>query len=80
MEQVTADRPTLAVQQGRHPILARLVPDGTIPNDTFMQKDQNFTLITGANGSGKSTYIKQTALLCIMSAVGSFVPAVFFSR
>ena len=46
-----------------------------IPNDTYASSVQNFTVITGINGSGKSTYLKQLAIIVILAQCGSFVPA-----
>lgn len=46
-----------------------------IPNDTFASSVQNFTVITGINGSGKSTYLKQLAIIVILAHCGSYVPA-----
>jgi DNA mismatch repair protein MSH4 len=68
---------TLAVQQGRHPVLHRIDASATVPNDTFMQaKESNLHVIQGPNMSGKSIYLKQVALLQILAQIGSFVPAV----
>ena len=69
----------LWIEQGRHPILEHCV-DTFIPNDTFLGKTNiqqfpNIMLITAANFSGKSIYLHQTALICIMAHIGSFVPA-----
>jgi len=48
---------------------------GFIPNDTFASSVQNFTIITGINGSGKSTYLKQLAIIVILAQCGCYVPA-----
>lgn len=74
-------RPTfgdsLALQQGRHPVLHKLSPTSTVPNDTFLHpSESNLHVIQGPNMSGKSIYLKQVALLQILAQVGSFVPAV----
>lgn len=72
---VIGDTNTLNIQTGRHPIIeTSLIDDPFIPNDvTFAQS--HFLLITGPNMSGKSTYIRQIALITIMAQIGSFVPA-----
>jgi DNA mismatch repair protein MutS len=71
------DEPVLAIEEGRHPVLDQLLPPGTfVPNDTrFGPDDGRLWLITGPNLSGKSTFIRQVALLTILAQVGSFVPA-----
>ncbi len=71
------EEPVLNVIDGRHPVLDILEPDGTfVPNDAKMgAEDGNILLITGPNMAGKSTYIRQTALLTIMAQIGSYLPA-----
>ncbi|CAI8056059.1 MutS protein homolog 4 [Geodia barretti] len=69
---------TLAVKQSRHPILD-IISFNLVPNNIFASRESNFILITGPNMSGKTTYLKQVALLQIMAQVGSFVPAVYAS-
>ena len=70
---------TLAIKQGRHPILEKIAMDSPIPNNTYASADSNFTIITGPNMSGKSTYLKQVALMQIVAQVGCFVPAEYAS-
>ena len=67
----------LNIVDGRHPVLDFIdLSHNFIPNDTFINGfDQRLFLITGPNMAGKSTYIRQVALLCIMAQIGSFVPA-----
>ncbi|MBO7328608.1 MAG: DNA mismatch repair protein MutS [Lentisphaeria bacterium] len=67
----------LEIKGGRHPVLDDSMPSGTfVPNDILMDGDEKrMMLITGPNMAGKSTYIRQTALLVIMAQAGSFVPA-----
>jgi DNA mismatch repair protein MutS len=67
----------LEIRDGRHPVLDRVLPAGRfVPNDTLLgESDGKVQLITGPNMAGKSTYIRQTALLTILSQMGSFVPA-----
>jgi len=71
------DDATLQVVAGRHPVLDRTLPPGTfVPNDIDLGVDEGiFWLITGPNMAGKSTYIRQVALICLLAHVGSFVPA-----
>ncbi len=71
------ETPVLDIQDGRHPVLDVVEPQGTfVPNDTMADEDAGFILlITGPNMAGKSTYIRQVALLTIMAQAGSFVPA-----
>lgn len=71
------DDAELKIMDGRHPVLDVIEAEGTfIPNDSIAGADEGMVLlITGPNMAGKSTYIRQTALLCLMAQVGSFVPA-----
>jgi DNA mismatch repair protein MutS len=72
-----ADEPVLAIKEGRHPVLEQTLPPGTfVPNDVVLGPDDGtLWLITGPNMSGKSTFIRQVALLTMMAQMGSFVPA-----
>ena len=74
--EVLAD-PELRIEEARHPVLDVTEPEGTfVPNDTLMSADDGMImLITGPNMAGKSTYIRQVALLTLMAQLGSFVPA-----
>ena len=69
--------PVLRIEEGRHPVLDIIEPEGTfVPNDTLAGQDEgNVLLITGPNMAGKSTYIRQVALISLMAQLGSFVPA-----
>jgi DNA mismatch repair protein MutS len=71
------DPPRLEILDGRHPVLDHLLPEGTfVPNDVMAGGDQPaILLITGPNMAGKSTYIRQAALITILAQLGSFVPA-----
>uniref|UniRef100_A0A8C4GJ29 DNA mismatch repair protein n=2 Tax=Dicentrarchus labrax TaxID=13489 RepID=A0A8C4GJ29_DICLA len=70
---------TLAIKQGRHPILERMAGQRPVSNNSYISEGSNFVIITGPNMSGKSTYLKQVALCQIMAQIGSFVPAEYAS-
>ena len=65
------------IHQGRHPVVEAVLPDGDfVPNDTELNNvDQRLVLITGPNMAGKSTYMRQVALIVLLAHTGSFVPA-----
>ena len=68
--------PLLEIREGRHPILEMKGSERFIPNDTWLdQETVKLMLITGPNMAGKSTYIRQTALIVILAQMGAFVPA-----
>ncbi len=70
----------ILIRDGRHPVVENTVHGGFVPNDTEMDcKENQFLLVTGPNMAGKSTYMRQTALIAIMAQVGSFVPASYAS-
>lgn len=71
------DEPVLDVRDGRHPVLDQILPPGTfVPNDArFSGNDGTFWLVTGPNMAGKSTFLRQVALVTLLAHVGSFVPA-----
>ncbi len=73
---ITSDG-TLSIVEGRHPVVERNMKDGGfIPNDTLLDGNENrMMIITGPNMAGKSTYMRQVALICLMAQIGSFVPA-----
>lgn len=66
----------ISIQKGRHPVIEQTIRDGIfISNDTYIDKqDQSMLLITGPNMAGKSTYMRQTALIVLMAQAGCFVP------
>jgi len=74
-------RPTLSnengmhIQGGRHPVVERVSEQVFVPNDTRLDDDRRMLMITGPNMGGKSTYMRQTALITLMTFIGSFVPA-----
>jgi DNA mismatch repair protein MutS len=67
----------LEITQGRHPVVEQMLTDALfVPNDTHMDAGENLlAIITGPNMAGKSTYMRQVALITLMAQVGSFVPA-----
>ncbi len=67
----------IEIKEGRHPVVELFLKDVPfVPNDTFLDRDSERTMIiTGPNMAGKSTYMRQTALITIMAQIGSFVPA-----
>jgi len=69
--------PTIYIKAGRHPVVEQLVThEGFVPNDTCLNADnEQLHIITGPNMSGKSTYLRQVALITLMAQMGSFVPA-----
>ena len=71
------NEPVLDIRDGRHPVLDITEPDGSfVPNDIRSNEETgNILLITGPNMAGKSTYIRQVALITLMAQIGSFIPA-----
>ena len=67
----------IEIHDGRHPVVEQMLKDSLfVPNDTFMgEKEDRVAIITGPNMAGKSTYMRQVALIVLMAQMGSFVPA-----
>ncbi len=67
----------ITIEEGRHPVIERALPTGSfVPNDVHLdQKENELLIITGPNMAGKSTVLRQTALIVLMAHIGSFVPA-----
>lgn len=69
------DKPGLLIEGGRHPVVEQVLEDPFIPNDVHFDEQRRMLVITGPNMGGKSTYMRQTALITLLAHVGSFVPA-----
>ena len=71
------DSGVIEIHDGRHPVVERVLKDSLfVPNDTYMGETENrVSIITGPNMAGKSTYMRQVALITLMAQIGSFVPA-----
>jgi DNA mismatch repair protein MutS len=65
----------IIISEGRHPLVAAQLRNSFVPNDTCLIDDASLLIITGPNMGGKSTYLKQVALIAIFAQIGSFVPA-----
>ncbi len=65
------------IRNGRHPVVEQLLPEGErfVPNDIVYDPDESVRIVTGPNMAGKSTYLRQAALIALMAQMGSFVPA-----
>jgi len=63
------------ITNGRHPVVEKLAQQAFVPNDTQMSHENRLSIITGPNMAGKSTYMRQVALIVLMAQIGSFVPA-----
>ncbi len=76
---VVDDCGIIEIKDGRHPVVEKCISEGEfVPNDTFLDFDDNkINIITGPNMAGKSTYMRQVALITLMAQIGSFVPADF---
>ena len=74
---VVKDDGVINIKEGRHPVIEKMIGSGNfVPNDTYLdKKGDRLAIITGPNMAGKSTYMRQVALITLMAQVGSFVPA-----
>ncbi|HKB72426.1 MAG TPA: DNA mismatch repair protein MutS [Thermoanaerobaculia bacterium] len=71
-----ADRPGIRIVEGRHPVVERVRRDEPfVPNDVGLDADTRIVILTGPNMGGKSTYLRQTALIALLARAGAFVPA-----
>ncbi len=69
------DEPGIHIYEGRHPVVEQTSSEPFVPNDTHLHDKRRMLIITGPNMGGKSTYMRQTALIVLLAYVGSFVPA-----
>lgn len=69
----------IVIQDGKHPIVAATISEQFIANDTELSHDQSLWIVTGPNMGGKSTYLRQVALICLLAQTGCFVPARYAS-
>lgn len=73
---VLVEEQTLEISEGRHPVVEKMLPPGAfVANDTHLDEQTRIFLITGPNMAGKSTYMRQVALIAIMAQIGCYVPA-----
>jgi len=77
VEPIVDNSGIIDIKDGRHPVIEKMLPSGSfVQNDTYLNKeDSRLAIITGPNMAGKSTYMRQVALITLMAQVGSFVPA-----
>ncbi|MGI4838590.1 MAG: DNA mismatch repair protein MutS [Janthinobacterium lividum] len=69
------DEPCMRISQGRHPVVEQVLTTPFVANDLRLDDDTRMLVITGPNMGGKSTYMRQTALIVLLAHIGSFVPA-----
>jgi DNA mismatch repair protein MutS len=70
------DADEIAIRQGRHPVIEAISPEPYVPNDVYLNNSTDrLLIITGPNMGGKSSLLRQTALICLLAQMGSFVPA-----
>ena len=72
---ILSDEKILKIEQGRHPIVEKIQTSTFVPNDLILNEKHSMLLITGPNMGGKSTYMRQTALIVLLAFIGSYVPA-----
>jgi len=70
-----SDTPGFDIEEGRHPVVEQLLSDPYVPNDLLMDQQRRMLVITGPNMGGKSTYMRQAALIALLAYTGSYVPA-----
>ncbi|MCW8909238.1 MAG: DNA mismatch repair protein MutS, partial [Gammaproteobacteria bacterium] len=69
------EKPGIIIEAGRHPVVEQVTDEPFVPNNTKLNDTQRMLMITGPNMGGKSTYMRQTALIVLMAHIGSYVPA-----
>ncbi len=73
---IVEDAATLDIKGGRHPVVEAMLPAGSfVPNDLCLDHERRLVILTGPNMAGKSTVMRQTAIIAILAQMGSFVPA-----
>ena len=72
---VLKNKPGINIEGGRHPVVEQVSSDPFVPNNLVMNDDRKMLIITGPNMGGKSTYMRQAALIVLLAQIGSFVPA-----
>ena len=65
---------SIIIESGRHPVVELSIPSSFLPNDTNLTRQKSLWIMTGPNMAGKSTYLRQVALLCVMTQIGSLIP------
>ena len=70
-----ADDPVVQIEEGRHPVVERFIDGPFVPNNLSLDDSRRMLVITGPNMGGKSTFMRQTALIVILARIGSYVPA-----
>ncbi|MGH8551497.1 MAG: DNA mismatch repair protein MutS [Methylococcales bacterium] len=70
-----SEEPGIAISEGRHPVIAQISESPFVPNDLMVSDKRRMLIITGPNMGGKSTYMRQAALIVMLAHIGSFVPA-----
>lgn len=69
------NKPGINIKQGRHAVVERVVDEHFVPNDILLSDKKRMSIVTGPNMGGKSTYMRQTALIVLLAYIGSYVPA-----
>ncbi|HEU4516694.1 MAG TPA: DNA mismatch repair protein MutS [Steroidobacteraceae bacterium] len=75
VEPELSEEPGLSIAGGRHPVVERMIDDPFVPNDLELSDERRMLVVTGPNMGGKSTYMRQAALILVLASIGSFVPA-----
>jgi len=72
---IISDTNELIIKEGRHPVIEHIITEPFVPNDCTINNQSKFMVITGPNMSGKSSFMRQTALIVLLAQIGCFVPA-----